>query len=166
VGLRVLGFLPGYAAQEGFDAKGGGFYLLGVLRDVPPLASLGTQAYAIGALAGLAAIGAAFVFRRDRAPFAACAVLAAAFVLAVSPHYPWYFAWLIVFACFVRSFALLWITNACLLLYLLPGYVFVQSAQRLAIESAVYAPFAALVVVDIWYHRRRTIRSRQPCPSA
>jgi len=38
----------------------------------------------------------------------------------VSPHYPWYFAWLIVFACFTRSLALLWLTTGCLLLYLVP----------------------------------------------
>jgi alpha-1,6-mannosyltransferase len=167
-GSRVFGFLPGYAAQEGFAANGDGFYLLGLLRDVPPFATLSAQAYTIGALATLAALSTAFMLARDtaRSPFAAASVLATAFVIAVSPHYPWYFAWLIVFACFVRSYALLWLTNACLLLYLIPGYVFVQSEQRLAIESAIYGPFAALALVDIWYHSRRSIRSRQPCPSA
>ena len=31
------------------------------------------------------------------------------------------FAWLIVFACFIRAAALLWLTMACLLLYLVPA---------------------------------------------
>jgi hypothetical protein len=168
VGSRVLGFLPGYAAQEGFDANGAGFYLLGLLRHLPPLAALNAGVYAIGALTTLAVLGAALVFAHatPRLPFGAAAVLATAFIVLVSPHYPWYFAWLIVFACFVRSFALLWLTNACLLLYLIPGYVFVQSDYRFAIETIIYGPFAALALVDIWYHRRHATRSSQPCLSA
>jgi hypothetical protein len=72
----------------------------------------------------------------------------------VSPHYPWYFSWLIIFLCFVRSFSVLWLTNACLLLYVITGYVFLPSVQRLAIESMIYGPFAILAVVDLWYSRR------------
>jgi hypothetical protein len=78
----------------------------------------------------------------------------------VSPHYPWYFAWLIVFACLIRSVALLWLSTACLLLYLVPveSHI-VRDAHRLAVETMIYAPFAALAVMDLWYHRRRAIRS-------
>jgi hypothetical protein len=156
LGWGVLGFLPGYAAQEGFDANGTGFYLVGLLRHLLPFTTLSARTYAIGALFILAALGAAIVLTRDaaRSPFAAAAALAMAFIVLVSPHYPWYFAWLIVFACFIRSFALLWLTNACLLLYLIPGYVLAQSDHRFAIESMIYGPFAALALVDIWYHRR------------
>jgi hypothetical protein len=77
------------------------------------------------------------------------------FMVVVSPHYPWYFCWLIVYGCFFRSFALLWLTNACLLLYLATDYVFVPSRQLLAIESAIYGPFAALALVDLWYYHRQ-----------
>jgi hypothetical protein len=81
-------------------------------------------------------------------------------VVLVSPHYPWYFAWLIVFACFVPSFALLWLTTACLLLYLVPVESHVaRDAYRVAVESIIYGPFAALAVADLWYHRRRANRS-------
>ena len=165
VGWRVLGFLPGYAAQEGFDAAGAGFYLLGLLRHVPALAALSARVYAIGALAILATLGAAFAFTRDgvRLLFTAAAVLATAFIVLVSPHYPWYFAWLIVFACFVRSFSLFWLTNACLLLYLIPGYAFVQNDDRFAIETMIYGPFAALALLDIWYHWRHATRSSHAC---
>jgi hypothetical protein len=79
-------------------------------------------------------------------------------MILVSPHYPWYFAWPIVFARFVRSFALLWLMNACLLLYLVTGYVFLPSFQLLAIESLIYGPFAALVLIDLWRYRRREVR--------
>jgi alpha-1,6-mannosyltransferase len=155
-GTRVLGFLPGYAGQEGFDANGAGFYVLGLLRYLLPPAELSARTYAAGAGVMLATLSAAFVFTDDRMrlPFVPAAALATAFMVLVSPHYPWYFSWLIVFACFVRSFALLWLTNACLLLYLIAGYVFVQNNQRLALESMIYGPFAVLALID--YHRRHT----------
>jgi alpha-1,6-mannosyltransferase len=159
VGWQIFGFLPGYAGEEGFDVSGTGFYLLGLLRQLPPLAGLNGRAYAVAAVAILAALGAAIVFARARdaarAPFAAATVLATTLVVLVSPHYPWYFAWLIVFACFLRSLALLWLTTMCLLLYLVPveSHI-VRDAHRLAVESMIYGPFAALAVMDLWYHRR------------
>jgi alpha-1,6-mannosyltransferase len=156
-GSRVLGFLPGYASQEGLDADGIGFYLLGVLRHLLPQAALSAQGYVIGAGAILAAFGIALVFAGDRACplIAAAGALATVFMVLASPHYPWYFAWLIVFACFVRSLALLWLTNACMLLYLSTGYLFLQNDRRLAIESVIYGPFAALALVDLWCYRRQ-----------
>ena len=162
VGWRVLGFLPGYAAEEGFDAGGSGFYLLALLRQLPPLAELSGRAYAIAAAAILIALGAAIIFIGDapRKPFIAAALLGTTLIVLVSPHYPWYFAWLIVFACFVPSFALLWLTTACLLLYLVPVESHVaRDAYRVAVESIIYGPFAALAVADLWYHRRRATRS-------
>jgi alpha-1,6-mannosyltransferase len=160
-GSQIFGFLPGYAGQEGFDAAGTGFYLLGLLRRLPTLEHISTHGYEIGAVIVLAAVSFAFAFRRDRdgPSYAMSMVSAAAFVLLLSPHYPWYFSWLIVFACFVRSFAVLWLTNACLLLYFIPGYVFVPSDQRLVIESIIYWPFITLALLDICAHLRRSARA-------
>jgi alpha-1,6-mannosyltransferase len=162
VGWRVFGFLGGYADEEGFDAGGTGFYLLGLLRQLPPLAELSGRAYAGGAIVILVALGAATLFIRDtgRSHFAAATLLATTFVILVSPHYPWYFAWLVVFACFIRSLALLWLTTVCLLLYLVPVESHIlRDAHRLAVESIIYGPFAALAVMDLWYHHRRATRS-------
>jgi hypothetical protein len=158
-GSRVLGFLPGYAGQEGFDASGAGFYVLELLRYLPGLGGLSTRGYEAMALAALGALSAACVLRRDldRPPYAMAAISATLFMVFVSPHYPWYFSWLIIFLCFVRSFSALWLTNVCLLLYVITGYVFLPSAQRLAIESMIYGPFAILAVVDLWYSRRRVV---------
>jgi alpha-1,6-mannosyltransferase len=162
VGWRVLGFLPAYVGEEGFDGGGTGFYLLALLRELPALADLSGRAYAAATATMLLALGAAVLFGRAtrHSPFLAAAVLATAFMVAVSPHYPWYFSWLIVFACFVRSLALLWLTIACLLLYLVPvGSLIARDEYRLLIESALYGPFAALAVIDLWYHRRQATRS-------
>lgn len=161
-GSHIFGFLSGYARQEGFDTGGAGFYLLGLLRRLPGLEGLSTSGYEFAAIALLGAIGTTFVFRRDRdrPPYATVAVLSALFMIFVSPHYPWYFDWLIVFICFFQSFALLWLTNACLLLYLITDYVFVPSGRLFAIESIIYGPFAALALLDFCYHRRRaSVRS-------
>jgi alpha-1,6-mannosyltransferase len=158
-GSHIAGFLPGYAGQEGYDAAGAGtgFYFLGLLHDLPPLEHLSARTYAIGAAVVLAALSAGSALRRkrDAPPYALAGMSAAAFVFLVSPHYPWYFCWLIVFACFARSFALLWLTNACLLLYLIPGYVLVPSARRLVIESTIYWPFLLFAVFDLWAGLRR-----------
>lgn len=162
VGWQVLGFLPAYTGEEGFDAGGRGFFLLALLRELPPFAKIGGRAYAVAAAVTLVALGTAAMFARAtrHSPFAAAAVLATAFIVIVSPHYPWYFSWLIVFACFVRSLALLWLTNACLLLYLVPvGSQIMRDDYRLLIEATVYGPFAALALIDLWYHRRDAKRS-------
>jgi hypothetical protein len=114
------------------------------------------------ALGILVTLGATIVFTRAAActPYAAAAVMATSFMVLVSPHYPWYFTWLIVFACFIRSAALLWLTTACFLLYLAPvGAHIVRDDYRLAIESVIYLPFAVLAAIDLWYHHRRAIRS-------
>jgi alpha-1,6-mannosyltransferase len=156
-GSGILGFLPGYARQEGFNAGGTGFYLVDLLHHAPGLAALDAKIYVLAAIAVLVTVSAAFVFRRHRTlqPYGMTATLAGLFTIFVSPHYPWYFAWLIVFPCFVRSLALLWLTNACLLLYLLTDYVFTASARQLVIQSIIYIPFAALAIVDFWHYRRR-----------
>ncbi|MGH7092806.1 MAG: glycosyltransferase family 87 protein [Stellaceae bacterium] len=161
-GSRVLGFLPGYAVENGFDGGGAGFYLLAVLHHLPPLARLSARAYVVGVLAILAALGGGILLVRDpgSSPVVPAAVLATAFMVLVSPHYAWYFAWLIVFACFIRSFALLWLTNACLLLYLIPGGIIIAGNDRqFAVESIIYGPFAALALLDLWYYRRRATGS-------
>jgi len=154
-GSQILGFLPGYVGQEGFNAAGAGFYFLQLLRELPALAGLSTRAYQIMGLVALAALAAWLVLRRDadRPPYRMAAIAGVVFTLLVSPHYPWYFVWLTVFICFDRSFALLWLTNACVLLYLNTGYAFLPSNQALAIQSMIYGPFVALALIDLWCHR-------------
>jgi hypothetical protein len=157
VGWRVLGFLPGYAGEEGFNTTGGGFYWLDLLRHVPGLGGLTGQIYIAGAGAILLVLAVAIFCRPERlhSPFRAAAVLATAFLVLLSPHYPWYFAVLVIFACFFRSLALLWLTNACLLLYLVPvGSHILRSDYRLAIETMIYGPFAALALSEYWQVRR------------
>jgi len=148
VGWRVFGFLPGYAAEEGL-ADGAGFYLLSVLRLAIP--GFSARLYVAAAVLVLAALGLFILFVRqspDR-EIAGGAALATAFTVLLSPHYPWYFAWLIPFACLLPCRSLPWLTAASMLLYLVPvGSHLVRDAHRILVETAIYAPFAVLAVID------------------
>ncbi len=160
VGWRVLGFLPGYANEEGFTAGGAGFYLWSLLRILPAFAKLPALAYVAGAVAILVILAFAVAVARNAAEreFSGAALLAGVFMFLLSPHYPWYFAWLIVFACFAPWLSLLWLTNASLLLYLVPvGSHLVRSDYRLLVESAIYGPFAVLALLDLRRRRRPAV---------
>jgi alpha-1,6-mannosyltransferase len=158
VGWGVFGFLPGYLAEEGFASGGGGFYLWGLVQTVLPPGAVPGFAYPIAAGFLLATLGVYIAVRRTGTDgdIVGAALLAGAFVVLLSPHYPWYFAWLIVFACLVPSASLLWLTLASFLLYLVPvGSQLVRDRHRFLIETAIYVPFLALAALDLWRRRAR-----------
>ena len=81
VGLRVLGYLPGYLQEERY-AEGGRYLLAGMLGLPPaPTAAL--------AAAGVVAAGAWVLVRRPDVPRGGAVVLGA-LLLAVTPVQPWY----------------------------------------------------------------------------
>ncbi len=147
--------------EEGF-ASGGGFYLSSAARAVLPLGGASDIAYIIVAALLLIGLGACIALGKfDQVRGAA--LLAAAFTLLLSPHYPWYFAWLIVFACLVPSASLLWLTVASFLLYLVPvGSQLVRDRPRFIVESALYVPFLLLALIDLWRQRPPTAAREQP----
>jgi alpha-1,6-mannosyltransferase len=108
-GWRVLGYLPGYTAEEGLS-DGSGFFLLRALSELAPLPRWAGLAYAAAALLGLVGL-AAWVARRAPLPADPASratticrdadLLAGAAMAAPSPHYPWYMAWLVLPACVV-----------------------------------------------------------------
>lgn len=161
-GWGVLGFLPGYIKEEGFTAGGTGFFLQNLLQTFPPFTGLPTLVYLAGAatILGVLAAAVAFTHRPCTEQLAGAALLAGAFMFLLSPHYPWYFAWLIIFVCFAPYLSLLWLTNAALLLYLVQvGSPLVREGYRLPIEAAIYVPFTVLALFDIWRRRQATARS-------
>ena len=157
VGWDVLGFLPGHMAEEGFSGGGAGFYLWSLAKALLPIGNPPASLYIATAAAVMLALGALIVFRRRGSEFGlrGAALLAGAFVLLLSPHYPWYFAWLLVFACLLSSVSLLWLTATSFLLYLVPvGAQLVADSNRLIVESIIYVPFMALAAIEIWRQRR------------
>lgn len=85
VGTRVLGYLPGYLEEEGFES-GSRFYPLRLLGAESPAAVL---AYELVAAAVLAALALAVWRRRGREPESIALLLLVGLVLA-TPAYPWY----------------------------------------------------------------------------
>jgi alpha-1,6-mannosyltransferase len=155
IGWQALGFVGGYAAEEGFET-GRGVFLLQLLGCVTTLPGWASTAYVALALAALGLIGTCFAFgtklpatRGDRLALQArqAVILSAAVLVAVSPHYPWYFGWLAPLACLAPLPSVLWMLAAAPLLA--HGAV-----EYLAVPGAVYGPAAILAVFDL--RRTRT----------
>jgi alpha-1,6-mannosyltransferase len=158
-GRAVLGFLPGYLDEEGLQS-GAGFFLWNVARSVAPLEHLGPAPYLALAAAALLALGLHSLFTSESRYPAAAMTLAVAAMVLLSPHYPWYFAWIVPLICFTPRPSVLYLTLACPLLYFVPGGPDPQGA-RLPFEWAIYGPFAALLAFELW--RRRAARGGIGC---
>jgi alpha-1,6-mannosyltransferase len=163
-GSDVLGFLPSYRTEEGL-ADGSGFWLLaglGRLVALPPGASgLYLACVALG-LVGLALL---VIWRRVPGHDAVvlcgdASVLMAATMVAVSPHYPWYFAWLALPCVVAPSRTVLWLSAAPMLLYLDPW-----PHDRFLWPSLLYGPAIALLCADLWPRRLFAgPKGAPPCP--
>jgi len=119
VGIRVLGFLPDYAKEEGMES-GSRYFLLTLARQVLHRDTLPTSAfYAFAALLLLGLSLWAFL-RSEASPLAAvrCSfALAAALMLLFSSHYPWYYLWLLPFLCAIPYLPMLYFVTASFYLY-------------------------------------------------
>ncbi len=158
-GSHVFGFLHGYGEEEGL-ASGTGIWLLAVLGTVARLPPSAPLIYGVAVAAVF--LGITIAVLRQAAPGndtqALCrdtGLLAAAAMVAVSPHYYWYFAWLALPAVVAPSRALLWLATVPLLLVIgpIPHDPFIW-------RSLVYVPAALLLLADL---RRR--RLALPSPS-
>ena len=150
-GSAVLGFLPGYLDEEGLK-NGSGFFLWKVVSSIAPLERLGPALYLALAGAALLALGIRSLLAAEDRYLAAAMSLAVAATVLASPHYPWYFAWLVPFICFTPRPSVLYLTLACPLLYFVPGGPDPAGA-RTAYEWAIYGPFAALLSLELWRQR-------------
>jgi hypothetical protein len=163
VGWRVFGFLGGYVSEEGVE-NGHGIFLLQSLSSVVVLPGWAGAAYIVLALSVLAVLAAWFAFGGPlpAAPGARllqqarqAVILGAVVLVAVSPHYPWYFAWLAPLACLAPLPSVLWMLAAAPLLA--HGAV-----ETLVVPGAVYVPAAILALLEL----RRLPMSHQIIRSA
>lgn len=150
-GVGVLGFLPAYLDEEGLQS-GAGFFLCNLLRSVPGLEPVAAPLYLALVAAALLALAVRSLFAAPERYLAAALTLAVATMVLLSPHYPWYFVWLVPLTCLAPRASALYLTLACPLLYFVPGGPDPQGA-RMAFEWAIYAPFAALVGFELWQRR-------------
>ena len=115
VGSRALGFLPGYLAEENFGS-GGGFWLLGAVRRAMPMPLAAYLGLAANVMAGLA-IGALRRPPDARSSLPWATALGTAALFFASPHYAWYFVWLVALLTAAPWWPAWWLTLAAVLLY-------------------------------------------------
>ena len=149
-GWHVLGYLPGYASEEGL-ATGSGFFILRALGVWGALPAWTTRLYL--ALSAALLLGLALFFMlgrrlpvepgpRIRVIGQAGAVLALATTLVLSPHYPWYLGWLPLFGCFVPYRSVIFLSASGVMLYLDPYH------RETIFPWLIYGPCLGLGVFD------------------
>jgi len=119
VGPHVLGFLPEYAKEEGLES-GSRYFLLTLARHALHWDGLPTAVfYGFAALLLLGLASVAF-FKGEGSALAAIGysfAIATALMLLFSPHYPWYYLWLLPFLCIIPNVPMLYFMTACFYLY-------------------------------------------------
>jgi alpha-1,6-mannosyltransferase len=145
VGWRVLGFVEGYGGEEGYS-EGGGFFVVALLRHLGVPVPVGLLSFAT-VLAILALLAFFVAFRPHREPVEPWTplLLATSFLVLVSPHFAWYFAWVLPLLCRKLYLPLLYLTLACFILYL-PEIK--DWADYFNAGLWLYGGFAIIAVVD------------------
>ncbi|MGY2051117.1 glycosyltransferase 87 family protein [Methylobacterium sp. JK268] len=150
-GRQVLGFLPAYGTEEGFDT-GQGFWLLAGLSRLAPLPAASAAIYATAVALGFAALSIVVATRRPAPPDAVtlcrdAGLLAAVATAAASPHYAWYYAWLALPATVAPIPAVVWLSAAPVLFFIDPFN------ERFVWPGLVYGPALALALRALWRSR-------------
>jgi alpha-1,6-mannosyltransferase len=148
VGSGALGFLPVYFQEEGL-LHGWGVFPLSLGVRLLGLPESSGRVYLLFAAAVLLGVGLWSIFRRpvsgEDSHLSDAITLVLVFTLLVSPHYPWYFLWLVPILCFRLYLPALYLTVASFVLYELllqtNGEVFFR------INVLLYVPFALLVLI-------------------
>ena len=152
--LGVLGFIPGYVQERGI-VSGEQFFILGLADKLFGL-KLPNVFYLSCAAAVLLGLALWSLFKRedhDLSYLKRSLVIGTAFMVLFAPHFAWYFAWLILFLCFVRSIPVFYLTVASFVLY--GTWIGDAPDQVLKIKAAIYVPALVLGALVFWLESRR-----------
>ena len=152
VGSRALGFLPGYVAEENLGS-GSGFWLLGMVRRAVAIPLAAYFGLAASVMAGLA-VGALRRRPDPRSGLNWAMALGTAALFFASPHYPWYFVYLVALLTAAPWWPAWWLTLAAVLLYWDPKPGNIPSW----VGFTLYGGFVILCAVDI---ARRTVSNKR-----
>jgi hypothetical protein len=154
VGTKVFGFLGRYVTEEGLDA-GSGIFLWQLLGAIVSLREQAFALYLAAAAAVMAALALVVLTRaKPGADIAGAMLLAVTFVFLVSPHYPWYFAWLVPFLCFYPLAGVVYLTCAVSLLY------FGHWPPTLWEQLPIYVPCVLILIAEFAVRSRRKLEAR------
>jgi alpha-1,6-mannosyltransferase len=156
VGPRgVLGFLFGYARERGMES-GEQFFLLSAIRRLPFGSHIPTTVFIVFAVLLLGSLAVWMLRKQQRADesyVVNALLMAATFTVLVAPHFPWYFAWLIPFLCFIPSIPVFYLTLSSFLLYL--TWLYWTDTEVFKIKALMFVPFFLLLAVTSWRQRRK-----------
>jgi alpha-1,6-mannosyltransferase len=155
-GTKVLGFLGRYVTEEGFD-QGSGIFLWRLLGAIVPLQSQAFPFYFPAAAIVMVLLALFVVLRnqRPRADIAGAMLLAVAFTFLFSPHYAWYFAWLVPFLCFYPVVGVLYLTCAASYLY------FSHWPPTVSEGLVIYGPAVLVLIAEFAFRRHREKSKRK-----
>jgi alpha-1,6-mannosyltransferase len=151
----ALGFIPGYAQERGI-VSGEQFFILGLVDRLLGV-RLPASGFVFFAAVALLTIGVWYVFKRERDErdyLKRGLLLGTAFMVLFSPHFAWYFAWLILFLCFVPSVPVFYLTISSFLLYL--TWLGDAPDRVLKIKAVMYLPALVLGALNIWWQQRKS----------
>jgi hypothetical protein len=174
VGMKVFGFLSGYAKEEGIDS-GSRFFFLDFVHSWPRLAAVPEKAFYVFAMVVLGALSwwgwrwaavecFASSAHNEKAVMMGTPgfmkvgmMLAMAMMLLFSPHYPWYIVWLIPF------FAL--VPNVTLMMYLMMFFYMFTTAladgsgpKMFVLNKILYGAVAGAFLLEVTVLRRWPLR--------
>lgn len=153
-GLKVIGSLFMHLDEEGYR-DGYGFYLVGMPRHLgwPYLPS---KVFAILAAIALLLLGLRVALRRNehRVEAGEMILLAGAFFVLISPHYPWYYAVAVPLLCRRVSLGLLFMTLVVMGVYLEQPDGPLEPYSRIKVFTVMFAGAGTLWLAEWWSCRR------------
>jgi hypothetical protein len=151
-GMNVLGFLPSYAQEEGLS-DGSRFYLLNLSRRLFGQTHPSAEAYIIFALLLLliAGVWSLRKFEENNGYIQNASTIALLFTILLSPHYAWYFAWLVPFMSIQPSAPFLFLTVAPFMLYV--SLIDSSTGSSFAVNSFIFIPLALIGATSILVKR-------------
>ena len=151
----VLGFLPGYAGEQRI-VSGEQFFILDAVRRLFNTFYVPTFVYVSFAILVIVALS-VWLMRKPQGEDAnyihSGLIIGSVFMLLLTPHWPWYFSWLIPFLCFVPAVPIFYLTLASFILYLT---WYGDAADRVfRVKASLYLPCFILGAIAIWVRHRR-----------
>jgi len=152
VGMKVLGYLPGYAHEEGINT-GSRFYLLNLTRRLFGETFLSGKTFIIFALLILfvIAVRSLWLYEDNDGYIRKAFALALLFTILLSPPFAWYFAWLVPFLAFLPSASIIFLTMAPFMLYV--SWFDDTAGSSFAVNSYILLPFVLIGVITFLLRR-------------
>jgi hypothetical protein len=154
---KLIGSLFKHLNAEGYNEEGWGFFIAYASQQFG-LWNISGATYGKMAGLGLLILGVAIALRQKRGLIEGrhLILLMGTFLLAISPHYPWYYAMAVPLLTVSFYPPLAWVTLAISALYIEWDYNWLVPYPRFKVYLILYAGFVILAATTWWFQRRRS----------